>query len=767
MVIIYGWEMVLAKSDGTTLQEHINDCLVVAKELKKNLPQIFNDFEFYDLLFITILFHDFGKIHPEFQKVLSKKQNVWEHQRHEIYSVIFTNKLVLNESDRNLMQKSIIAHHKSFEELKRKHQTQLELNEDFNVYWKFKGNKYHPKDVLKNLSKFPKKNLIDIINFITSTLENEKILFQTQTVNYSKQKHPVENLVMTHKPFEPNSKIFFQHLLFSGLLKMSDHYGSAKIKSIPILQADKINFWYDSYKPFKHQESSWHSEINTILIAPTGSGKTECALGWLKTSLTKNIGKIFYVLPYTASINAMHKRLAKSIENCEPINAELIGIQHGKIEQYLNQYIENDYEFLKEKSDSFKKMIHPFKITTPFQILKYFFGVKGFEIGFANLYGSKVIFDEIHAYDVNTFAQLVIVIKYLVKYFKCSIFIMTATLPTFQRKELESVAGIVSLIKPTEKFLKEKVRHKIKIYNGKVFDAIEELKDEIDKVHQVMIVLNTVSQAQKCYEEIKKNYPSENICLIHSRFTAKDRMRNEELAFNKDTKFLIGTQAIEVSLDIDYDLMITDPAPLDALLQRFGRVNRKGEKLPSPIYVCNESSGYDKKIYPKEIVQKTIQTLSKVDILSEFDVQNLIDEVYPDWLSNQKVEYEDTKLLFEKSLETLQPYSEHKEKEEDFYDKFDGVKVLPSELYSEYKSLIENGNFIEADGLMVGLHKSTYRGLRFKDDASYIEFDLFSIIKNDKVKTMSVILANCKYSSEIGLMTSKFYNKYDTEENFL
>jgi CRISPR-associated endonuclease/helicase Cas3 len=48
---------------------------------------------------------------------------------------------------------------------------------------------------------------------------------------------------------------------------------------------------------------------------------------------------------------------------------------------------------------------------------------------------------------------------------------------------------------------------------------------------------------------------------------------------------LIGTQAIEVSLDIDYDVIFSDPAPLDALIQRFGRVNRKRLKSPCPCLV--------------------------------------------------------------------------------------------------------------------------------------------------------------------------------------
>lgn len=273
--------MIFAKSGGITLQEHIQDCLQVSKELKISLTKLFEDFGFNDLLTLAILFHDFGKLYPEFQKVLLKKDNKWENQRHEIYSVIFSNKIKMNKDDRALVQKAILSHHKSFDKLREKHLTAKELQDDFKDIWQSKGEKHHPKDVLKNLSKFRKTDLKEMIEFIVSYLDHENINYSTQPVIYSEQKHPIDELVLTHKAFEMNSVEFFKNLLFSGLLKMCDHYGSAKIDTLPNLRLSDFNF-LDLLKPFYHQTECWQSSINTILIAPTGSGKTECALGWLK-----------------------------------------------------------------------------------------------------------------------------------------------------------------------------------------------------------------------------------------------------------------------------------------------------------------------------------------------------------------------------------------------------------------------------------------------------------------------------------------------------
>lgn len=81
-----------AKSDGTTLQEHINDCLKVFAALKNAIPMLTNVTglaNVWDLLFVAIYIHDFGKCHVEFQNLLKKKRNCWNNQRHELYSIPF------------------------------------------------------------------------------------------------------------------------------------------------------------------------------------------------------------------------------------------------------------------------------------------------------------------------------------------------------------------------------------------------------------------------------------------------------------------------------------------------------------------------------------------------------------------------------------------------------------------------------------------------------------------------------------------------------
>ncbi|MCD6273588.1 MAG: CRISPR-associated helicase/endonuclease Cas3, partial [Deltaproteobacteria bacterium] len=101
-----------------------------------------------------------------------------------------------------------------------------------------------------------------------------------------------------------------------------------------------------------------------------------------------------------------------------------------------------------------------------------------------------------------------------------------------------------------------------------------------------------------------------------------------------DACIVVSTQVVEVSLDISFDLMITETAPVDSLIQRFGRVNRKRSSstigVYKPIYLIappediNEAAPYD-----LEILKNSFEVLEHNSILHESDYQKKIDYVFP------------------------------------------------------------------------------------------------------------------------------------------
>lgn len=99
-----------------------------------------------------------------------------------------------------------------------------------------------------------------------------------------------------------------------------------------------------------------------------------------------------------------------------------------------------------------------------------------------------------------------------------------------------------------------------------------------------VVIHNTVSRAQETYELLRASY-GDKVTLIHSRFVATDRMIREdrlrrqfgpptERTTRPERHIVVATQVVEQSLDVDFDLMITDIAPVDLVLQRSGRLHR-------------------------------------------------------------------------------------------------------------------------------------------------------------------------------------------------
>lgn len=136
--------------------------------------------------------------------------------------------------------------------------------------------------------------------------------------------------------------------------------------------------------------------------------------------------------------------------------------------------------------------------------------------------------------------------------------------------------------------------------------------------------------------------------LLHSRFKRGARGKMERLLIGKDENgkvtsqfntsekacVVVSTQVIEVSLDISFDLMVTECAPLDAMIQRFGRVNRKRDEHTigkfKPVYVIQPPENTkEAKPYDLEILQESYKQLPDDEVLHERNIQKKINEVFP------------------------------------------------------------------------------------------------------------------------------------------
>ncbi len=761
-----------AKSDGTSLLDHIEDCLRVYSDLCLALPaipSILDMADFFDLLFYAVYLHDWGKAHLEFQKVLKGVRNQWLHGRHELYSVPFAGMLGLPPEPAELVCLAILGHHKDLETLVEAHSYTREAIED---YGRYNPAGINPLDFSANMRRLLdfgylaelKKRFRDYYRrYVSGGAERR---FKFVPVNFASAENPIESHaspIVKGESRHPDEKAYWQRMLLLGTTRLCDHMGSAKRTEIPRLAPENFSF-LDSYEGrwYSHQKQCGAVPSSLFLIAPTGSGKTEAAMNWLRGQFQSgHQGRVFYVLPYTASINAMHRRLIEAFERkgTLPGNTRYIGIMHGKVSQYLARYYEEVDEFtrdfqsrIKSLKELHRQMVHPLKVVTPFQILKHCYGVRGFETGFAELAGAMLIFDEIHAYDVQTFAQIVVMLGWLTRHLKIRTTIMTATLPSFMLAELRNAIGIYGdyeTVKADDDLLATFTRHRVQLLDGSIFDQMELIRAALREGLRVIVVCNTVANAQAAFRSLAIEVEPEESVLLHSRFTPEDRFDKEQMLDDERVRLLVGTQAIEVSLDIDFDVIFSEPAPLDALIQRFGRVNRRRTKGICTVYVCTQGGEYDGLIYPSEVVERTIDVLGRISVIEEGELQQMLDKVYPDW--PDRIKYEETRTGFLASVNRLMPFMRHKE-EDEFYERFDGVSVLPVAFQNLYEERMARLEFLQAENLFVSLHRGMFHKLL---KSGLLERAAAVVEMGGKLKQFPYLLANCRYDSRIGLIAGE------------
>lgn len=764
----------LAKSEPrVSLKKHINDCLCILENLKVCFPEAANiatGFDFWEVIRLSVIIHDLGKAHADFTNLLKGLPNKWDGQRHELFSLPFISGLNVDTSIKQLIRLAVAGHHRDFERLHRDYiaatyssatKEDDEFGQDGFVRYEDEFSKVYSKDVYVLLEK-----------------EFQIKLSELEIKN--PEKLVLSYLRKSNGDFNVNSEGYFNLLLLFGALKHCDHLGSAFVSHLEQLQDSSFSFLDIKRKLlqnegrdfYKHQLDCCKTIGNVILTAPTGSGKTESAMLWLRKQMKEfGQGRVFYVLPFTASINAMFERLSSHDEG---LGEPKVGMLHGKLQDYLYDYLDNiqyvqssKKEAIDEIKNKFKTLFTPLKVVTPFQLLKNLFGLKGFEQGIFEWSGGYFIFDEIHAYSPDVFAQIKVFLEYVVLKLKGKVFIMTATMPTFFKSELEMAIGHFTPITGDEKLYECFNRHRVILKDGLLSESLQLIEEDLGTGKKVLVVCNTIVQSQEVFKHLKTFVT--NAVLLHSAFTGEDRTKHEsDLKIGESNKenpiqLLVGTQAIEISLDIDYDVIYTEPAPIDALIQRFGRVNRKRQKGISPVIIFKESNKNDKFIYSMDLISRTLQIFERVSVeqnglIEEYKIQDYIDFVYPGWDGKSKKIFEDTYHALKYSTENLLiPLLHSKKKEEDFYKQFDGIKVLPVKLKERFESYLAEYDFIGAERLKVQIRKNKFAQLINEQEGNLYKTSFF--IEKDKNRLIEIsywIIAK-KYDSEIGLV-------YDEQE---
>ena len=500
------------------------------------------------------------------------------------------------------------------------------------------------------------------------------------------------NNVYTGK-YIPDSNAWKEYLLIKGLLNKFDYTVSAgyeNAESAIDLHEKKLVKNIEKFLNGKELRPAqkfmkMNRDKNLIVIAPTGSGKTEASLLWM------NGEKSFYTLPLKVSSNAIYLRIKENYEYKD------VALLHSDaMAVYLREY--NGNEDIGEKYERSKMLSQPLTVCTVDQLFRFVYRALGTEIFAATLKYSKLVLDEIQAYEPRVIATIIYGLK-MIQEMGGKFAIITATFPPVLKYFMEQyglVEGKQYIFKDftgKEYQVEKYPRHKVEIRHSEM--NLDEIRLR-GKNRKVLVICNTVSKAQKLYKKLE----GENVWLLHSKYIRRDRafLERKIMGFSEsgESGIWITTQIVEASLDIDFDILYTEMCTADSLLQRMGRCNRKGRYCPNEANIVvfdnrnGVSEGKRRSVYEDKLYDRSLELLSKYEhiLFSEDKKTAYMNEVY-------SVDGVKETIYFENIQKDLKLFSEihpteYSADEAEVRD-IRSVTIVPENVYVENQNLFEYG----------------------------------------------------------------------------
>lgn len=719
----------LAKPDET-IEQHTDKLLECAKVLY-DLGYIKSEQLYKDLL-VACKNHDMGKINSQFQIRIKRKSrfNYEIEVPHAVLSIFFVNDSECNDYTSVLF--AVLYHHYHKESPMNVFRSERQLIESFLTELDFQQDDY---------------------SIMRRKLTKVKKIFQTNLNDKQKQ----------------------YAVLLKGLLHKCDYSASANIPC-----EKKNDFLLESIEDWRSGKFQYNTlqefcianrNENIMVTAPTGMGKTEAGLLWCGDN------KCFFVLPLKTAINAMYgriKELANDVE-AEELYKRRVALVHSDMKSYYLKDTndkDTDYDFNYEELS--RQFCLPVTVCTPDQIFDFVLKYPGYEYKLAISSYSKFIIDEIQMYSPDILAAIIYAIK-MIHIMGGKVAVLTATLPPFVKEELLKIFGDdVQLADFSSEGI---LRHNVKVFDDKLkTDDVIQIVNETnsDTVKKYLVVCNTVKTANRIYRELSESNIDAEINLFHANFIKKDRMKKEkeimkasEKELNEMTKpeIWISTSVVEASLDIDFDILITELSDLFSLFQRFGRTNRKGKKDFSNYncYVFTELQDKADSFIDKDIHNLSKDAIVTVEgLLTEQEKNSLIEK----YLSVEKVQDTNYYKDYCKFFKNYEDEYDYLNSSNDSLRNIDRVDAIPKCVYDENVDMINenlekiNSTDVDKDSRM----NATEEILKLT-----VSISMFRCRKHDSgisvdMKYRKIPVIDCNYSFDSGL-DFEFFEKPTDDSN--
>jgi len=352
-----------------------------------------------------------------------------------------------------------------------------------------------------------------------------------------------------------------------------------------------------------------------VLEAETGVGKTEAALAAAEILAARNGTQgVFFAAPTMATANGLLERTIEWAENVAGYSVRSMYLAHSK-NALSKPFVQLKFNGINDQEESGGEVVASqwmsgrrlgilsnFVVGTVDQVLMMALQQRYSMLRHVGLAGKVVIFDEVHTFDTYSSDYLRSAIAWLGHY-GASVILMSATLPPDKRRELVEAYSWGDMPEGEQGYPLITVATAEKIHATSVEPSPTNLVGDIQMLNEekrplstlldelldeggcALIICNTIGRAQAAYSCLIGVY-GDCVELHHAGFVAWERVEKEDSlrqelgpgsrrgAGRPWRKIVVATQVAEQSLDIDADVLITDIAPIDLLIQRIGRLHR-------------------------------------------------------------------------------------------------------------------------------------------------------------------------------------------------
>jgi CRISPR-associated endonuclease/helicase Cas3 len=447
-----------------------------------------------------------------------------------------------------------------------------------------------------------------------------------------------------------------------------------------------------------------------VIEGPMGCGKTEVALGaaYQLIAARKATG-LYFALPTQVTSNRIHLRVQPFLERVseEPVTVRLAHGASWLVEAHPGPFLQPAERGDAEARDhtragrswfasAKRALLTPYGVGTIDQALLGVVAAKHFFVRQFGLAGKVVVLDEVHTYDLYT-STLVDVLVRRLRDLQCTVLILSATLTESRRRQLLGVDSQAPLIDAYPLLTGRRdglvqvpceppAAKKIEVRFAVPADLIERVLERAEEGQCVLWIRNTVDDAQETYRclQAARREGGPEIALLHSRFPFYRRDQLESIWMERLGKtssdrprgcILVSTQVAEQSVDIDSDLLVTDLAPTDMLLQRIGRLWRHERNRPahwSPeVWLRSvplsdgqlasaaakelvEALGKSAKVYaPYVLIRSLAQWRARASLTLPRDLRGILEATYAEPAVSEPAGWRDLRQTLERQREAL------------------------------------------------------------------------------------------------------------------